>query len=192
MPNPPGRQQRKRQKQQQQQQQHHTSAAETGIYRSTNSTAAVTQRSNHGYHLPPPYTTGIETRQSTRPEMGGPTYSLANNKESPIVSRQETPDRSPVIGRYLESDVKEIRRAFRAFHNRVARMDERARSVHEWRYLGEVLDRIFFIVYLLAVIVTLTTIMPWSKQSGQTEFNKELINELKRRNESLTCAEIGI
>lgn len=131
---------------------------------------------------------------TSRPEVGGAGHNAhaSNNciKESPIVSRQETPDRSPVIGRYLESDVKEIRRAFRAFHNRVARMDERARGVHEWRYLGEVLDRIFFIIYFLTVVITLSTIMPWSKVESGTEFNRTHLKFLSDTDQPLNCTGI--
>ena len=60
----------------------------------------------------------------------------------------------------LESDVHDIRRNLRALLHRVQVREERNRVALEWKVVALVLDRIFFIMYLSAIIVSLATLFP--------------------------------
>jgi hypothetical protein len=88
----------------------------------------------------------------------------------PIAARTELhpaalPDRSPLgatmnLSRGLESDVKEVKRLIR---NYVGRLNEKEKSLvaaKEWRNLSRVVDRLFFYVYLAAIIVSLVALFP--------------------------------
>ena len=73
----------------------------------------------------------------------------ANNhtRESPMQSRNTTPDRSPLHNVTMETEVKDIRRALRSFMNRINEKDSQARIIKEWRVVALVLDRLFFFIY---------------------------------------------
>ena len=60
----------------------------------------------------------------------------------------------------LEDDVHDIRRNLRALLQRVQLREERNKVALEWKIVALVLDRIFFIMYLSAIIVSLATLFP--------------------------------
>ena len=89
-----------------------------------------------------------------------PTTNSHGRSESPMATRYQSPDRSPLHQVALETEVKDIRRALRAFMNRVHEKDAAARKLREWRVVALVLDRFFFFVYLVTIIVSLFTMFP--------------------------------
>ena len=60
----------------------------------------------------------------------------------------------------MEHDVREIRRYLRQLLYRVHAREEKNRVAHEWKVVALVLDRIFFFMYLAAIIISLATIFP--------------------------------
>lgn len=87
---------------------------------------------------------------------------LANHHQnSNNPSGQGSPDKSPVhLRASVESDVREIRQYLRQLLNRLHMKEERARISLEWRIVALVLDRLFFFMYLGAIIISLATIFP--------------------------------
>ena len=72
-----------------------------------------------------------------------------------------SPDKSPIhLSHSLESDVKEIRRQLRVLLGRIQDKDAMAKIAMEWRAVALVLDRLFFFLYLIAIITSLATIFP--------------------------------
>ena len=80
--------------------------------------------------------------------------------ESPMASRYETPDRSPLHQVALEIEVKDVRRALRSFMTRLQEKDAAAKMLRDWRIVALVLDRLFFFMYLATIIVSLITMFP--------------------------------
>lgn len=75
-----------------------------------------------------------------------------------------SPDKSPVhVHQSVESDVKEIRRYLRQMLGRVHMKEERAKIALEWKVVALVMDRLFFFLYLAAIIISLATIFPKTK-----------------------------
>ena len=67
---------------------------------------------------------------------------------------------APASPSALEHEVKEIRRYLRMLIWRVQQREEKTRVALEWKIVALVLDRIFFIMYLSAIIISLATLFP--------------------------------
>ena len=83
----------------------------------------------------------------------------------PLAARTElVPDKSPVavssISRGLETDIKEVKRLIRNYVTRLSEKEKTLVAAKEWRNLSRVIDRLFFYIYLVAIIVSLVTIFP--------------------------------
>ena len=89
-----------------------------------------------------------------------PTMNSHGRSESPMASRYETPDRSPLHQVALETEVKDVRRALRSFMTRLQEKDAAAKMLRDWRIVALVLDRLFFFMYLATIIVSLITMFP--------------------------------
>lgn len=89
-----------------------------------------------------------------------PSMNSHGRSESPMASRYETPDRSPLHQVALETEVKDLRRALRGFMTRLQEKDAAAKMLRDWRIVALVLDRLFFFVYLATIIVSLVTMFP--------------------------------
>ena len=72
-----------------------------------------------------------------------------------------SPDKSPIhVHQSVESDVKEIRRYLRQLLARIHQKEEKNKIALEWRIVALVMDRLFFFLYLAAIIISLVTIFP--------------------------------
>ena len=72
-----------------------------------------------------------------------------------------SPDKSPVhLHQGVENDVREIRRYLRQLMWRVHQKEDRAKIALEWKVVALVMDRLFFFLYLAAIIISLATIFP--------------------------------
>lgn len=74
-----------------------------------------------------------------------------------IQSNNSTPLRSYEAS-YLEKQVSDIRTRINEWAARTAERERRDKMAKEWKQLALVLDRIFFLIYLTTVIVSLATI----------------------------------
>jgi len=67
----------------------------------------------------------------------------------------------PIVnGRALQTDIREIRRIIKAY---VGRLQDRELTNHvarEWRIVARVLDRLFFMLYIGTIVVSLATMFP--------------------------------
>ena len=89
--------------------------------------------------------------------------STSRTRESPLSTPRLLPiERSPVHQQGIESEVREIRRALRSFYGRLLEKDRAAKMCREWRVVARVLDRMFFFIYLVVIVVSLGTIFPKS------------------------------
>lgn len=72
-----------------------------------------------------------------------------------------SPDKSPVhMYQSIENEAREIKRYLRQLLQRIHLKDERNKIARDWRIVALVLDRLFFFMYLIAIIVSLATIFP--------------------------------
>ena len=80
---------------------------------------------------------------------------------TPGQSEATSPDKSPVhIHQSVEGDSREIRHYLRQLLNRLHQKEEKSRVAQEWRIVALVLDRLFFFMYLAAIVISLATIFP--------------------------------
>ncbi|ELU16494.1 hypothetical protein CAPTEDRAFT_218891 [Capitella teleta] len=91
-------------------------------------------------------------------------YQQQTPAKEPVAGEQSgpaSPDKSPIHIRYTaESDIKEIKQYLRQLLGRLHAKEERARIALEWRIVALVLDRLFFFMYLSAIVISLATIFP--------------------------------
>lgn len=66
------------------------------------------------------------------------------------------------------ADIQTIKRSLRYYMRRRALKEQHARICREWRLLALVVDRIFFIIYLGAIILSLCVMLPTSSYGGET------------------------
>ena len=76
-------------------------------------------------------------------------------------------DMSPLHSQAMENDVKEIKRILKTFMNRLSDKDAQGKIAKEWRIVARILDRLFFFLYVITIVVSLATIFP--KDRGATE-----------------------
>ena len=58
----------------------------------------------------------------------------------------------------IESEVKEVKKVLRNFMNRLQVRDTKEKNAMEWRLVALVIDRVFFILYIITVIVSTVTV----------------------------------
>jgi phosphatidylserine/phosphatidylglycerophosphate/cardiolipin synthase-like enzyme len=74
-----------------------------------------------------------------------------------------TAQSSVEVGLAVESEVKEIKRMLRSFMAKLSMRDMRDRNALEWRTVALALDRLFFIIYLVIIILALGAVLPWQE-----------------------------
>jgi len=65
------------------------------------------------------------------------------------------------IGITVETEVREMKRMLRSFMAKLSQRDARERTAFEWRIVALALDRLFFILYLFIIILSLASMFPW-------------------------------
>ena len=60
----------------------------------------------------------------------------------------------------MKYDVREIKVILKSHLNRIAEKEEEDAIAQEWRIVARVLDRIFFIIYLCIIIISLVMMFP--------------------------------
>lgn len=84
-----------------------------------------------------------------------------NNLTAPTADL--TPDMSPLhLHQGLENDVKEIKRYIKTIMYKSKHKEHMDKIKAEWRAVALVLDRMFFFLYVLSIIVSLATMFPRS------------------------------
>lgn len=63
-------------------------------------------------------------------------------------------------GRGLQTDIREIRRIIKAYVGRLQDREMTNYVAKEWRIVARVLDRLFFMLYIGTIIVSLATMFP--------------------------------
>lgn len=97
------------------------------------------------------------TNDTTRPDTAYPVAVAVTS----TMSRDRQPttlDRHALSSPALDGDVKEIKRILRNYINRLNDRDSQGRIAKEWRMVARVLDRVFFLIYLAIIIVSLAVI----------------------------------
>ncbi|XP_033748876.1 neuronal acetylcholine receptor subunit alpha-5-like isoform X1 [Pecten maximus] len=102
----------------------------------------------------------MQTEESWKCLSNG-TSGLNNDPES----QPQTALQSTING--LESDVREIKIHLRQLYERTVQRELKEKTAKEWRVVALVLDRLFFFVYLTAIVVSIITTM-YNIQSGGT------------------------
>ncbi|CAH1794967.1 unnamed protein product [Owenia fusiformis] len=84
------------------------------------------------------------------------TSTFSNHK-----TENTSPDKSPILmHQSMENDIREIRKYLRHVAMKMMEKESVGKITIEWRVVALVLDRVFFFMYLLAIIVSLATIFP--------------------------------
>jgi len=65
------------------------------------------------------------------------------------------------IGAAVETEVREVKRMLRSFMAKLSQRDVRERNAFEWRIVALALDRLFFILYLVIILLALASMFPW-------------------------------
>lgn len=83
--------------------------------------------------------------------------------DSPIASHghcyfQERADQSCVVGGVVETEVKEIKRVLKNFMSKLQMRDAKERMAMEWRLVALTIDRLFFALYVITIVVSTLTI----------------------------------
>ena len=63
----------------------------------------------------------------------------------------------------LETEVREIKNVLRSFMSRIHQKDAKDKVAREWRLVALALDRLFFVIYLVTIVVSLVAIFPWNE-----------------------------
>ena len=112
---------------------------------------------------------GKHKRKTKCPEMKYNKFQMYDLKQDGATSfsnhtsasNATSPDKSPVhLQQSVESDVREIRRYLRQVLARIHLKEEKNKIALEWRIVALVMDRLFFFMYLAAIIISLVTIFP--------------------------------
>lgn len=83
-----------------------------------------------------------------------------------------SPDMSPLhLHQTLETDIKEIKRYLKTIMCKQKYKESLDKIKAEWRAIALVLDRLFFVLYVLSIIVSLATIFPRSAWSRRIVFS---------------------
>lgn len=112
-------------------------------------------------------TTTLESDCICRPG-GTSTHAHNNNhaahtpsKHSQLRECEQSPDISPIhLYSGLENDVKEIRRFIKTLIYKQKTQENLEKIRGEWRAVALVLDRAFFYLYTLSIVVSLATMFP--------------------------------
>ncbi len=95
-----------------------------------------------------------------------PPSASVSGRESPLAQRakssQQTPETSPQHTLDIENEVKEIKRALRAFMLKAQNKDAANKMMRDWRVVALVIDRLFFFIFVVTVFVSLITMFPKS------------------------------
>jgi len=67
------------------------------------------------------------------------------------------------VGLAVESEVKEIRRMLRSFMAKLSMRDIKNKNALEWRTVALALDRLFFFIYLVIILLALGAVFPWQE-----------------------------
>ena len=60
----------------------------------------------------------------------------------------------------VETDLKEIRDFLRTTRKRMEDKEAKAKTVNDWKQVALVLDRTFFFIYVIAIIISLAVMIP--------------------------------
>ena len=63
----------------------------------------------------------------------------------------------------MKRDVKEIKYILESHLAKMTEKEDGAAIAQDWRIVGCVLNRIFFIIYLCITIISLVIVLPWEK-----------------------------
>lgn len=90
--------------------------------------------------------------------------SVQNHTAGHIPPPDPSPDMSPLhLHQNLETDVREIKRYIKTLLYKQKHAENLDKMRGEWRAIALVLDRLFFVLYVLSIIVSLATMFPKSK-----------------------------
>ena len=115
------------------------------------------------------YRDGISSATATRGGGGGagPAVGYGSHHHHQSTHHQQSAanmlppsDMSPLHSQAMENDVKEIKRILKTFMNRLSDKDAQGKIAKEWRIVARILDRLFFFLYVITIIVSLATIFP--------------------------------
>jgi hypothetical protein len=69
----------------------------------------------------------------------------------------------------IENEVREIKNVLRSFMWKVHQRDVKDKVAQEWRLVALALDRLFFVIYLVTILVSLVAIFPWNEAHSTSQ-----------------------
>jgi hypothetical protein len=93
------------------------------------------------------------------PATSSSTAVFDHRHASLVASIERCTDQIP-NGRALQTDIREIRRIIKSYVGRLQDREATARNAKEWRIVARVFDRLFFILYICTITVSLATMFP--------------------------------
>jgi G3E family GTPase len=87
-------------------------------------------------------------------------HHVHHNQENNLAQQIQQQISASITFMTVESDLKEIRDFLRTTRKRMEDKEARAKTVNDWKQLALVLDRTFFIIYFIAIIISLALMFP--------------------------------
>jgi len=83
-----------------------------------------------------------------------------HNQETPLAQHIQQQISASITFMTVESDLKEIRDFLRTTRKRMEDKEAKAKTVNDWKQVALVLDRTFFFIYFIAIIISLAVMFP--------------------------------
>jgi hypothetical protein len=87
-------------------------------------------------------------------------HHIHQNQENTLAQQIQQQISASITFMTVESDLKEIRDFLRTTRKRMEDKEAKAKTVNDWKQLALVLDRTFFIIYFIAIIISLALMFP--------------------------------
>jgi len=87
-------------------------------------------------------------------------HHVHHNQENNLAQQIQQQISASITFMTVESDLKEIRDFLRTTRKRMEDKEAKAKTVNDWKQLALVLDRTFFIIYFIAIIISLALMFP--------------------------------
>lgn len=104
--------------------------------------------------------------------VGGVADRNRQNAAAALVASIERCSEPIQNGRALQTDIREIRRIIKAYVGRLQDREMTNLVAREWRIVARVLDRLFFMLYIGTIVVSLVTMFP--KTDNKTDKDPDL------------------
>lgn len=158
---------------------HRARLASSSSAASVNSDVTAQQGRRHG--SPPPTSTRRKSSSTGPPATKSSSSVLCNDCRLAAVAavmkstsnyciNGHSATSGAEVGLAVETEVKEVRRMLRSFMAKLSMRDIKEKNALEWRTVALAIDRLFFCIYLVIILLALGAIFPWQEALATPRF----------------------